>query len=171
MPPTLNVAAAAPVHVGDAYLTHFVVRFPPFPGFGFLNFIGPSMVKAIEAKGTIKVRSYGFLDPASLERADNAGTLGFRVPADFVSGRAQPWAVMVEWEKVADSTGDPISQAGVETIVRMIATVGLALLGYLTFKSFTQSATKIGDAASKTIFNPGFVVAALVVAVLIFRRS
>lgn len=159
-----------PVEVGKNYVSTYIIRFPVWPNRGFLNkFIFPVLLKFSGPDGTLKITSAAFWSPDDLVRAEQSGQLDFEVPSDFKSGRAQPWAVLVTWHKTAESSGT-LDQAGTEGWSRLIVAGTLVVLGVLTFRAFTTAQDVLTNPAKSPLFNPGFVIAAVVIVALFTMR-
>jgi hypothetical protein len=166
---TLTNATGTEIVIGKPYLTYYVIRFPSWPGYAFLNtFVFKFLVNVSKQTATIRVDSGGFVDPDALAAADVAGTLPFKVPADFKVGKGKPWAVFVQWRKVAEGQGGA-SESGIESVAKLIAAIALAGLGYLTFRSFTNLTTETVGSKGP-LQNPGLVIAALAAIALIMVK-
>jgi hypothetical protein len=173
MPPTA-VEAGAPItsnsiELDKPYVTYYVIRFPPFPGYGFLNgLVFPALLK-IQRKDIV-VDSAGFLDPTALKTGTDSGKLPFKIPPEYEAGRGQPWAIFVQWRKISDTVSG-VNQAGADVVVKLILVLAIASLGYMTFRAITTSAKELGNAAGKTIFSPGVIIAAMVIVALIVGKG
>jgi len=177
VPPTTFAAAVAeqstPVIIGQQYMSWYVLRFPPFPGFPMLNnLVFPGLAGAYKHSSSVRIDSFGALSPDELAAADGTDKIPFAVPAEFKSGRGKPWAVFIVWHKFADTGG--ISEAGMEGIVKAIAVASIFLLAAVVYRSFTVqykgAGTGIVAGAKATVFAPGFMIAAVVIAALVFGR-
>lgn len=154
------------VVVGRPYISYYVFRFPPWNQ-GLVDWAIKHMTHSpFSIEGIVFDDVYS-VSPSALVTAAQGTELPFRVPPEFKSGRGKPWMVVVKWRKVSEPEQRP-SESGADVIVKAIASVGLGVLGFLTFRAFTQSAGKIRELAEDTVFSPGFVIAALVAIALIF---
>lgn len=106
--------------------------------------------------GRLKVDSLVFLHPGDPQLRN----LGVR-PGD--------WAVRIYWHKIAEGT--PIVLLVGAIIALIVAIVG----AWFVVAKFTEREVKelgggLVEAAERTVFNPGLILAAFVVAVLYLRR-
>lgn len=166
------VGAGSAFVPGEAYISNVVIRFPPYPGAGFLTaFATPAILKAQGA--TWKVDTVAYIAPADLlQYSDDAG---FKVPPDFNSGRGKPWCAVIKWTATATSAGGDYSQAGLDKAVRVMIGAAAVGIGYLTFRSFTtvaKAADNVGKGAGsllRGLSNPGLVLAALVGLIIVVQ--
>lgn len=99
------------------------------------------------------------------------------LPAEMRSmHRPDDWAVRVTWEKVKDGTPVVVYAAAIMAVI-VTATFMWILAAKTTEKEmhqvaedFRENVDKLKDLAQETIFNPGLIVAALVVAVMVLKR-
>lgn len=171
---------------GETYYSWVVLRFPPWPGMGFMTkLVHPSIVKAHGA--TWRIDSAAYIAPDQLALSAANGSLPFKLPPDFIAGRGKPWAILVQWTHTAETSGTPLNEAGLGPIIKGIIVTGLAGLGLLTYRVFTQVKNVIGgDGKSggngggvmsvpklldQTVFNPGFAIIAVVIVALILRAK
>jgi hypothetical protein len=156
---------------GGQYDTHVVVRFPPWPGYAFLNtLVFPG---AMKARGSDwRIDSIAFGDPESLADAQALGTLPFKIPGDFAAGRARPWLITVRWTKTGDTLDLSPSGAGsTDLLVKALIGAAFVGLGFLTIRSFTFAVRDSATGLKQTLFNPGFILAAVLVVALFMRRG
>jgi len=165
MPPLQNTE----IVVGQSYTTWYVIRFPNYFGDEFMGkHVIPALLRASNLFKTIRIDSAAPISPTGLLDADAANTLPFKVPPEFKSGRAKPWALVVQWHKSAE-TVQGTTEAGIDGVTKIIIGAVVILLGTLTFRSFTVGvAGGIAAGARRTIGNPGFVLAVVVIVALIF---
>jgi len=99
------------------------------------------------------------------------------VPAEMLAGQKRDaWGVRVTWEKIKDGT-PVVVYAGAIIAVMVTLTFLWIIAAKTTEKQMHQAAEDlsglIGDVKSslqETIFNPGVIIAAVVVAVIFLRR-
>lgn len=99
------------------------------------------------------------------------------MPADMRGlHKANSWGVRVTWEKIAEGT-PVVVYAGAIIAVMVVATALWIIAAKTTQKEMHQVAedasaliNDIKGAAQETLFNPGLIVAAVVVAALVLKR-
>lgn len=169
------LSPTGPVRIGQQYYSWYVVRWPGFPTLWGSNpnqHLTPWLINAVKAGSkTIRVDSAVFISPDDAARADAQGNVfPFKIPSEFKEGRGKPWVLLVVWKKVAEGVGEGPSESGVDAITKLIIVLGLAVIGILTVRSFTYATGGVAGALKDTIFNPGFLIAGMVIVALIWGR-
>lgn len=149
---------------GVRYRTSLVYYEHTFPVFGLKVFGLTPKVGTLLAGGRIRIVGREVYAPGLM-------------PADMRGGqKVNDWGVRLTWEKVGEGT--PIATYAA-AIVIVVAVVGFMwiLAAKTTQKEMHQVFDDVRDtikdaagAAGGTIFNPGFIIAAMVVAVLALKR-
>lgn len=102
---------------------------------------------------------------------DDTDRLGLPIPDEATIGRWRPWVIKVEWSKPVSqraASGETlgflpaIGAVGPVIVAVLLAVAGLLVVAHFTSRGVTQTA--------RELFNPGLVVAAVVIAALFWRR-
>ncbi len=149
---------------GIQYRSSFVFHGYTFPLFGAQVITRMPKPGTLLADGRIRVI-----------KSESFGPTG--VPAEMLAGQKRDaWGVRVTWEKIKDGT-PVVVYAGAIIAVMVTLTFLWIIAAKTTEKQMHQAAEDlsglIGDVKSslqETIFNPGVIIAAVVVAVIFLRR-
>jgi len=149
---------------GVRYRSGFVFHGYTFPMFGAQVVTRMPKPGTLLAGGRIRVL-----------KSESFGPSG--VPAEMLAGQKRDcWGVRVTWEKVADGT-PVVVYAGAIIAVMVVATFLWILAAKTTQKEmhqvaedFRENADALKKLMQETIFNPGLIIAAMVVAVLVLKR-
>jgi len=159
-----EVEAGEHAELGVRYRSSFVFHGYTFPVFGARVVTRMPRPGTLLADGRIRVI-----------RSESFGPSG--LPEEMLGGQKRDsWGVRVTWEKVKDGTPIVIYAAAIIAVM-VTATFLWILAAKTTEKEMHQLAVDaqdtiktIAQGLKDTAFNPGFIVAAMVVAVIALRR-
>lgn len=165
--PYVPVSEKDPVELNTVHRSWFVLRGGAFV-LDRVKQMANATINLVNKSQTIRVVTVRWYTPDEVA----AGACGFPIPATVFVGQIRPWALRVDWKKIAESAND-VQESSVGDIRSLIAVgffliVGLLVALKFTEKSVTNTIQAAADAARKTF--PWALAGLAGIMLIVFRR-
>ena len=154
----IPVSDKDPVELGALHRSWFVLRGGAF-AIPAAQKLASAIINVVNRSQTIRVQKVVWYNPDQVQ----AGELGFPIPATVFIGALRPWAIRVDWKKIAEAPEDSNIFPGLRRpneasiadvkgliVVGFFVIAGLLVALKFTEKNVTSVVGSVAKAAEKT---------------------